>query len=64
MQLGSKMRFIAAQFEALLTNDLILKNARHSNRMAQLLAEKIKNFPQVRITKRGGSKCRFCQCSP
>ena len=41
MQLGSKMRFIAAQFEALLSNDLWLRNARHANEMAQLLAQKV-----------------------
>ena len=38
MQLGSKMRFLACQFEALLENDLWLKNARHANAMAKLLA--------------------------
>lgn len=50
MQLGSKMRFIAAQFEALLSNDLLLRNARHANRMAQLLAEGIRDIPNVQIT--------------
>jgi threonine aldolase len=38
MQLASKMRFIAAQFEALLTDDLWRANATHANRMAQRLA--------------------------
>ena len=37
-QLPSKMRFIAAQFDALLTDDLWLKNAEHANAMATLLA--------------------------
>lgn len=50
MQLGSKMRFIATQFEALLSNDLLLRNARHANRMAQLLAEGIRDIPNVQIT--------------
>ncbi|HET7208929.1 MAG TPA: beta-eliminating lyase-related protein, partial [Terriglobales bacterium] len=36
MQLASKMRYIAVQFETLLTNDLWLKNAQHANRMAKL----------------------------
>ncbi len=49
MQLASKMRFIAAQFEALLTNDLWLQNARHANRMAQLLKREISKIPQVKI---------------
>lgn len=51
MQLASKMRFIAAQFEALLTDDLWLKNARHSNAMAQLLAKEVATVPKVRITR-------------
>ena len=36
-QLCSKMRFIAAQFEAYLSTDLWRRNATHSNLMAQLL---------------------------
>src|SRR5579864_7029197 len=35
MQLASKMRFISAQFEALLSNNLWKKNAEHANRMAR-----------------------------
>ena len=49
MQLASKMRFISAQFEALLANDLWLKSARHSNRMAKLLAREVRKIPGVRI---------------
>jgi threonine aldolase len=49
MQLASKMRFIAAQFEALLTNDLWWRSAEHSNRMARLLEQEISRIPQVRI---------------
>ncbi len=49
MQLASKMRFIAAQFQALFTNDLWLQNARHANRMAQLLKREISKIPRVRI---------------
>ncbi len=41
-QLGSKMRFIAAPWAALLTDDVWLKNARHANECAQLLAEKLR----------------------
>lgn len=52
MQLCSKMRFIAAQFLGLLEDDLWLENARHANRMAQILAEGIRRFPQVQITQR------------
>ena len=49
MQLASKMRFLSAQFEALFKNDLWLKNARHSNRMAQLLKREIGKIPGVRV---------------
>jgi threonine aldolase len=49
MQLASKMRFIAAQFEALFTDDLWLTNARHANRMAQLLKREVSKIPQVKI---------------
>jgi len=37
MQLSSKMRFVSAQLIALLEGDLWLRNARHSNAMAQRL---------------------------
>ncbi|HXF14943.1 MAG TPA: low specificity L-threonine aldolase, partial [Terriglobales bacterium] len=49
MQLASKMRFISAQFEALFAGDLWLQNARHANRMAQLLKREISKIPQVKI---------------
>jgi threonine aldolase len=40
LQLASKMRFISAQFEALLDGDLWLENARHANTMAARLADR------------------------
>ena len=49
MQLASKMRFISAQLDALLTGDLWLKNAQHSNRMAKLLEKEIRAIPQAKI---------------
>jgi threonine aldolase len=52
MQLASKMRFVSSQFNALLSNDLWLRNARHSNEMARLLAEKVSDIPQVKITQK------------
>jgi len=51
MQLASKMRFIAAQFDALLTNDLWKRNAGHANGMAQMLAIKAGRIPGVRINR-------------
>lgn len=52
MQLASKMRFISAQFHALMTNDLWLRNAKHANAMASLFAEKIQEIgsPVIRIS--------------
>jgi threonine aldolase len=52
MHLTSKMRFISAQFEALLTNDLWLKNAKHANKMAQVLYREIKSIPQIKVTQK------------
>jgi threonine aldolase len=49
MQLASKMRFIAAQFEALLTNDLWRRSAEHANRMARVLEAEVAKIPQVRV---------------
>lgn len=52
MQLASKMRYISAQFESYLTDDLWLKNALHANEMARLLADRVSDIPEVRITQK------------
>jgi threonine aldolase len=52
MHLPSKMRFIAAQFDALLAGDLWRRNAEHANRMAQLLADELRKVPQITITQK------------
>jgi threonine aldolase len=52
MQLASKMRFISAQFEALLSNDLWQRNAAHANRMAALLTDKLSGVSGITITQR------------
>ena len=49
MQLASKMRFIAVQFEALLTDDLWRRSALHANHMARLLEAELRRIPQVKI---------------
>jgi threonine aldolase len=49
MQLASKMRFISAQLDALLSNDLWLANAQHSNRMAKLLEKEVRKIPGVKL---------------
>ncbi|MDQ2849740.1 MAG: low specificity L-threonine aldolase [Allobranchiibius sp.] len=51
MQLASKMRFISTQLEALLTNDLYLRNAAHSNAMARLLAERVRDIDGLQIPR-------------
>jgi threonine aldolase len=51
MQLASKMRYMAAQFDAFLENDLWKKNAEHANKMALLLLEKVKKIKGVEITQ-------------
>jgi threonine aldolase len=48
-QLASKMRFVAVQFDALLTDDLWLRNASHSNEMATRLAEAVGSIDGVEI---------------
>jgi threonine aldolase len=47
--LVSKMRFLSAQLEAYLTDDLWLRNARHANAMAQRLAEGLAEVPGIRL---------------
>lgn len=51
MQLASKMRYAAAQFTALLTDDLWLRSAGHANAMAARLAAGVAALPAVRVTR-------------
>ncbi|MFL5464826.1 MAG: threonine aldolase family protein [Gemmatimonadaceae bacterium] len=51
MQLSSKMRFIAAQFSALLTNDLWRRSAQHANNMASLLAKELETVDGIALTQ-------------
>jgi threonine aldolase len=48
-QLASKMRFVAAQFDALLGNDLWLRNATHANEMAARLAAAVEDMDGVAV---------------
>jgi threonine aldolase len=50
LQLASKMRFVSAQFEALLGGDLWLRNARHANAMAARLAAAVEAVDGVEIS--------------
>jgi threonine aldolase len=47
--LFSKLRFLSAQLDAYLTDDLWLKNARHANAMAQRLARGLTELPGMRL---------------
>ena len=49
MQLASKMRFIAAQFEAFLNQELWLKHASHANEMARYLESKVSEISEIQI---------------
>jgi threonine aldolase len=51
MHLPSKMRFIAAQFECLLSRDLWRRSATQANQMAHLLASELAKMSQVKITQ-------------
>jgi threonine aldolase len=51
LQLASKMRFLAAQFDALLHDQLWLRCARHANAMAARLADAVAHIDGVTITR-------------
>ena len=59
--LPSKMRFISAQFEALLSNDLWRENASHANRMARMLAKELEKIPQIELTQKVESNGVFAR---
>ena len=61
MQLASKMRYIAVQMEALLTNDLWRRNAEQANRMARLLEQEVQKIPRVKIVYRVEANGVFAQ---
>lgn len=64
LQLGSKMRFAAAQFAGLLADDLWLLNAGHANTMARRLADRIERLPGVRIRQPVESNAVFAALDP
>ncbi|MBK8074320.1 MAG: threonine aldolase [Kineosporiaceae bacterium] len=51
MQLGSKGRFLSAQFLALFTDELWRRNALHANEMAARLHDGLVGLPGVRVTR-------------
>ena len=64
MQLASKMRFVAAQFEALLTDDLWLQSAAHANSMARRLHQMVQHVPGVEVTQRVQANAVFARIPP
>jgi threonine aldolase len=64
MQLSSKMRFLAAQFGALLTDDLWLRNAAHANAMATRLADGLAGLPGAEVVYPVQSDAVFARLEP
>jgi len=64
LQLASKMRFISAQFEAMMTDDLWLRSARHANQMARLLAAEVEDIPDVQILQPVQGNAVFARVPP
>jgi threonine aldolase len=60
-QLPSKMRFLAAQFNALLDGDLWLRNGAQANRAAQRLVAGAEQIPGVVITQRPAANAVFAR---
>lgn len=64
LQLASKMRYLAAQFEALLTDELWLRCARQANAMAARLAQGVGSVPGVTITRPVQTNAVFARLPP
>ncbi len=64
MQLSSKMRFLGAQFAALLGDDLWLRSARHANAMARRLADGLRVIDGVTITQPVDANAVFALLPP
>ncbi|MFZ0158664.1 MAG: beta-eliminating lyase-related protein [Kineosporiaceae bacterium] len=64
MQLGSKGRFIAAQFLALFTGELWRRNALHANAMAARLHDRIAGLDGVRVTQARQANVVFATLPP
>ena len=64
LQLASKMRFLAAQFAGLLEEQIWLRNAAHSNLMAQRLASGLGDLPGVSVAQAVQSNAVFADLDP
>jgi threonine aldolase len=64
MQLSSKMRFLGAQFNALLADDLWLRTAAHANAMARRLAGGLAGMPGVEVVHPVEADAVFARLEP
>jgi threonine aldolase len=64
MQLASKMRFLAAQFDALLTDDLWLRCAGNANAMASRLAGTVSGIPGLTVSRPVETNAVFAKLPP
>ncbi|MCB5280854.1 low specificity L-threonine aldolase [Arthrobacter sp. AL08] len=64
MQLASKMRFMSAQFIALLEGDLWLRSASHANAMAARLRAGVESIPGVELSQKTESNGVFAVLPP
>jgi threonine aldolase len=64
MQLASKMRFLSAQFIALMEDDLWLRNAAHANAMAARLAAGLDGLPGVEVVHPVEADAVFARVHP
>jgi threonine aldolase len=64
MQLGSKMRFMSAQFSALMADKLWLRSAEHANAMAARLAAGVDDAPGVTVRYAVQSNAVFAALAP
>jgi threonine aldolase len=64
LQLASKMRFLAAQLDALLTDGLWSRCAAQANAMAALLAEQVRGIDGVELTRPVQANAVFARLAP
>ena len=43
------MRFVSAQLDAYISNDVWLRNARHANKMGKKLSKGLNNYPDINL---------------
>ena len=64
LQLASKMRFLAAQLDALLADGLWLRSATHANAMAARLADRVRGLEGLELTRPVQTNAVFATLPP